>query len=188
MAQDRGDAAANGNATTFPRLLALHAHARGARAAIREKDLGIWQTWTWREVQAEVLQLAAGLASLGFKRGDALAIIGENRPRLYWAMTAAQCLGGIPVPFYQDAVAGEMVFALKNAEVRFAIVEDQEQTDKLIENPRAVSRTQAHRVRRCARHAALRRAGFDVICRSANRRQTVPDRAPGSGGTRNRRG
>jgi long-chain acyl-CoA synthetase len=133
MAQDREDAAANGNATTFPRLLAHHAHVRGERAAMREKDLGIWQTWTWRDVHAEVVQLAAGLASLGFKRGDALAIIGENRPRLYWAMTAAQCLGGIPVPFYQDAVANEMVFALKNAQVRFAIVEDQEQSDKLIE-------------------------------------------------------
>ncbi|MBL8514680.1 MAG: AMP-binding protein, partial [Betaproteobacteria bacterium] len=141
MAQDRVDAAArgrfggeaNGNATTFPRLLAHHAQVRGDRAALREKDLGIWQTWTWREVHTEVVQLAAGLASLGFKRGDALAIIGENRPRLYWAMTAAQCLGGIPVPFYQDAVANEMVFALRNAQVRFAIVEDQEQTDKLIE-------------------------------------------------------
>lgn len=132
-----GDAAmhgeAAGNPDTFPRLLAHHAQVRGARPAMREKDLGIWQTWTWRQVHAEVMQLAAGLASLGFKRGDSLAIIGENRPRLYWAMTAAQCLGGVPVPFYQDAVAQEMVFALKNAAVRFALVEDQEQTDKLIE-------------------------------------------------------
>ena len=77
--------------------------------------------------------LACGLAALGFRRGDNLAIIGDNRPRLYWAMAAAQCLGGIPVPLYQDAVAEEMVFVLNDADVRFAIVEDQEQVDKLLE-------------------------------------------------------
>jgi long-chain acyl-CoA synthetase len=118
---------------TFPRLLAHHASVRADHSAMREKDLGIWQTWTWAGVQREVHQLAGGLAAYGFKRGDALAIIGENRPRLYWAMTAAQCLGGVPVPFYQDAVAGEMVFALQNAEIRYAIVEDQEQVDKLLD-------------------------------------------------------
>src|SRR3970282_1886193 len=78
--------------------------------------------------------LACGLAELGFKRGDNLAIIGDNRPRLYWAMAAAQCLGGVPVPMYQDAVGAEMVFVLQDAGVRFAIVEDQEQVDKLLEN------------------------------------------------------
>ena len=118
---------------TFPRLLLHHAKVRGDRPATREKDLGIWQTWTWSEVAVEVRSLACGLAELGFKRGDNLAIIGDNRPRLYWAMTAAQCLGGVPVPLYQDAVAQEMTFVLENAEIRFAIVEDQEQVDKLLE-------------------------------------------------------
>ena len=118
---------------TFPRLLMRHAVARGNRPAMREKDLGIWQTHSWAQCADEVTALAAGLASLGFKRGDALAIIGENRPRLYWSMLAAQCLGGIAVPFYQDAAAREMVFALQNAAIRFAIVEDQEQADKLID-------------------------------------------------------
>jgi len=118
---------------TFPRLLLHHARIRGDRPATREKDLGIWQTWTWSEAADEVRSLACGLAELGFKRGDNLAIIGDNRPRLYWAMTAAQCLGGVPVPLYQDAVAQEMTFVLENAEIRFAIVEDQEQVDKLLE-------------------------------------------------------
>ncbi len=118
---------------TFPRLLLNHAKVRGAQPAIREKDLGIWQTWTWSEVETEVRNLAAGLAELGFRRGDNLAIIGDNRPRLYMAMTAAQCVGGVPVPLYQDAVAQEMVFVLQNAEIKFAIVEDQEQVDKLLE-------------------------------------------------------
>ena len=118
---------------TFPRLLMHHAKVRGDKPATREKDLGIWQTWTWSEVADEVRSLACGLAELGFKRGDNLAIIGDNRPRLYWAMAAAQCLGGVPVPLYQDAVAQEMTFVLENAEIQFAIVEDQEQVDKLLE-------------------------------------------------------
>jgi len=118
---------------TFPRLLMRHAQVRGGQVATREKDLGIWQAWTWREVATETRAIACGLSALGFKRGDNLAIVGDNRPRLYWAMCAAQMLGGVPVPMYQDAVAQEMSFVLENAEIRFAIVEDQEQVDKLLE-------------------------------------------------------
>lgn len=121
------------DATTFPRLLERHAAMRGNKPAIREKDLGIWQTHTWSQVRDEVEALAGGLAALGFRRGDSLAIIGDNRPRLYWAMMAAQCLGGVPVPLYQDAVALEMVYVLQDADVKFAVVEDQEQIDKLLE-------------------------------------------------------
>ncbi len=120
-------------ADTFPRLLLHHAQVRGDRTAIREKDLGIWLSWSWRQVADEVRATACGLAALGFRRGMTLAIIGDNRPRLYWSMMAAQALGGVPVPLYQDAVAGEMKFVLENAEVVFAVVEDQEQVDKLIE-------------------------------------------------------
>ncbi|MFZ5464902.1 MAG: AMP-dependent synthetase/ligase [Pseudomonadota bacterium] len=118
---------------TFPRLLLHHAQVRPDRPAIREKDMGIWQTWTWSQVADEVRALACGLAALGFRRGDNLAIIGDNRPRLYWAMCATQALGGVPVPMYQDAVAQEMMFVLQDAGIKFAIVEDQEQVDKLLE-------------------------------------------------------
>jgi long-chain acyl-CoA synthetase len=118
---------------TFPRLLLDHAQARGDHPAVREKDLGIWQTWSWRQVADEVRALACGLAAKGFKRGMHLAIIGDNRPRLYWSMAAAQLLGGVPVPLYQDAVAEEMVYVLNDADVHFAVVEDQEQVDKLLE-------------------------------------------------------
>ncbi len=100
---------------------------------MREKDLGIWQTWTWRQVADEVRALACGLAAQGFKRGMHLAIIGDNRPRLYWSMAAAQALGGIPVPMYQDAPAAEFVYVLNDAEIAYAIVEDQEQVDKMLE-------------------------------------------------------
>ena len=118
---------------TFPRLLLANAERLRERPAVREKDLGIWQTWTWGEVAAEVRTLACGLAALGFKRGDTLAIIGDNRPRLYWAMAAAQALGGVPEPLYQDAVAAEMIYVFDDAGAQFAIVEDQEQVDKLLE-------------------------------------------------------
>jgi len=120
-------------ADTFPRLLLHHASVRGERTAIREKDLGIWMSWSWRQVAEEVRTAACGLAALGFTRGMSVAVVGDNRPRLYWSMAAAQSLGGIPVPLYQDAIAQEMLFVLENAEVEFAIVEDQEQVDKLLE-------------------------------------------------------
>ena len=122
-----------GTHDTFPKLLRHHALTRGARPAIREKDLGIWQTWTWKQFADEARALACGLAEQGFKRGDHLAIVGDNRPRLYAAMCAAQALGGIPVPLYQDAVAAEMAFPIQNAEIAYAVAEDQEQVDKLLE-------------------------------------------------------
>jgi len=118
---------------TIPKLLLDHARRRGNSPANRHKDLGFWQSWTWSEVAEEVRNLACGLAKLGFKRGDKLAVIGDNRPRLYWSMVAAQALGGIPVPLYQDSVAEEMVYVLENSDAKFAIVQNQEQTDKLLE-------------------------------------------------------
>ncbi len=118
---------------TFPRRLLQHGKDRPLRPAFREKYLGIWQSWDWAQVNAEVRALACGLAALGFERGDHLAIIGDNRPRLYWAMLAAQALGGVPVPLYQDAPAADMAYVLENAEIHFAVVEDQEQVDKLLE-------------------------------------------------------
>ena len=120
-------------ADTFPKLLLHHASVRGDRPAIREKDLGIWQAYSWRTMKDEVQWLAAGLAQAGLARGAHLAVIGANRPRLYWALSAAQALGAIPVPFYEDAVAREMVYVFQDAEIAFAIVEDQEQADKLLE-------------------------------------------------------
>ncbi len=118
---------------TFPRLLLHHAKAIGSHPAIREKDLGIWQTWTWSQVRDEAEWLACALAQAGLARGAHIAVIGANRPRLYCTLIAAQSLGAIPVPFYEDAVAQEMVYVFQNAEIEFAIVEDQEQADKLLE-------------------------------------------------------
>ena len=118
---------------TFPKLLQSHVKLRPDQDAIREKALGIWQSWSWADAATEIRALACGLAGLGLKRGEKLAIIGDNRPRLYWSMTAAQALGAVPVPLYQDAVADEMAYVLDNADVKFALVEDQEQVDKMLE-------------------------------------------------------
>ena len=119
--------------TTFPRRLLEHAKTRPDAAALREKEYGIWQTLTWSALASLTRELACGLAAAGLKRGDHIVVVGENRPRLYASMLAAQSLGAIPVPLYQDAAATEYTFPINNAEVRFAIVEDQEQVDKLVE-------------------------------------------------------
>jgi long-chain acyl-CoA synthetase len=119
-------------ADTFPKLLVRNAQIFGARPAMRHKDLGIWQTWTWAEVLQAVRAYAVGLHRLGLKRGETIAIVGANRPRLYWSVMAAQMLGAIPVPVYADAVAEELAYVLAHADVRLAAVEDQEQVDKIL--------------------------------------------------------
>jgi len=119
--------------TTFPRLLLDHAAKRPDAPALREKEYGIWQTLTWRDLATLVQHLAGGLAAAGLSAGQHVVVVGENRPRLYATMLAAQALGAIPVPLYQDAAVTEFVFPINNAEVQFAVVEDQEQVDKLIE-------------------------------------------------------
>ncbi len=119
-------------ADTFPKLLIRNAKLYGSRPAMRHKDLGIWQTWTWGQVLDIVRAYAVGLHRLGLKRGDTIAVVGANRPKLYWSVMAAQMVGAIPVPVYADAVADELAFVLDHADVRFAAVEDQEQVDKIL--------------------------------------------------------
>ncbi len=119
--------------TTFPRLLLDHAKSRPTGSALREKEYGIWQTTTWSDLALLVRALACGMAAAGVTRGEHVIVVGENRPRLYAVMLAAQSIGAIPVPLYQDAAAAEYQFPINNAQVRFAAVEDQEQVDKLLE-------------------------------------------------------
>ena len=123
------DAAAK--ADTFPKLLVRNARLYGSRPSMRHKDLGIWQSWTWAQALELVRAYAVGLNRLGLKRGETIAIVGSNRPKLYWSVMAAQMLGAVPVPVYADAVADELSFVLAHADVRFAAVEDQEQIDKI---------------------------------------------------------
>ena len=119
--------------TTFPRLMLEHAAKRPTAPALREKVYGIWQTLTWADLAQMVRDIAGGFAAAGLKRDDHVVVVGDNRPRLYASMLAAQALGAVPIPLYQDAAAAEFVFPIVNADVAFAIVEDQEQVDKMLE-------------------------------------------------------
>jgi long-chain acyl-CoA synthetase len=119
--------------TTFPQLLLTHAQERPAAPAMREKEYGIWQSLSWGALATLVEYLACGLHQAGLRRGDHMVVVGANRPRLYATMLAAQSLGAVPIPLYQDAAGAECVFPINNAEVAFAFAEDQEQVDKLLE-------------------------------------------------------
>ncbi|MEY3518046.1 MAG: hypothetical protein RLZ89_906 [Pseudomonadota bacterium] len=119
--------------TTFPRLMLDHATRRPMATALREKEYGIWQSLSWKALAAMVKDLACGLHLAGLQRGEHVIVVGANRPRLYASMLAVQSLGAIAVPLYQDAVGTEYVFPINNADVRFAVVENQEQVDKLLE-------------------------------------------------------
>ncbi|MBV0913739.1 AMP-binding protein [Rhodobacteraceae bacterium ASV31] len=118
---------------SIPALLRRNAREYGNQTAYREKEFGIWQSWTWAETEAEIDAMASGLMALGLAPGDYVAIIGRNRPALYWSMVAVQMAGAIPVPLYQDAVADEMAYVLDHCGARFVIAADQEQVDKVIE-------------------------------------------------------
>ncbi len=118
---------------SVPALLDRNAREFGGSPAYREKEYGIWQSWTWSEAKDEIEALALGLLNLGVNRGDHVAIIGRNRPTLYWSMVATQMCGAVPVPLYQDAVAEEMEYVLGHCGARFVIAADQEQVDKVIE-------------------------------------------------------
>ena len=122
-----------GDLVSIPALLHRNATQFGNAAAYREKEFGIWQSWTWSETYEEIQALALGLIDLGVAEGDFIAVIGRNRPRLYWSMMAAQMCGAIPVPLYQDAAAEEMAYTLGHCGARFVIAGDQEQVDKVIE-------------------------------------------------------
>ncbi len=117
---------------TFPKYLISNAERLGSRAAMRHKEFGVWQTWTWADLLSEVRNYSIGLASLGVKEGTKVALVGSNRPKLYWTFGAVQALGGVPVPVYAESVADEMQFVLEHAEVEYAVCQDQEQVDKLL--------------------------------------------------------
>lgn len=117
---------------TLPKLVARNAAANPGDAGMREKTRGVWQTYSWTGYRDNLRDFALGLASLGFKRGDKLSVIGDNRPQLYFAQVSAQALGGVSVPVYQDSIASELVYVLNHAETSVIVAEDQEQVDKAL--------------------------------------------------------
>ena len=125
--------AVSGVPESVPALLARNVAQFGSKPAYREKEFGIWQTWTWAEAAEEIQAIAYGYLALGVEKGDHIAIVGRNRPAMYWSMVAAMKVGAVPVPMYQDAVAEEMTYALDHSGARFVVCGDQEQVDKVIE-------------------------------------------------------
>jgi long-chain acyl-CoA synthetase len=126
-------ATASADLVSMPELLARNVLKFGAKAAYREKEFGIWQSWTWSEAAEQVEALALGLLTLGAAKGDHVAIAGRNRPYLYWTMLAAQSIGAVPVPIYQDSVGEELAYVLDHCNARFLVVGDQEQVDKVLD-------------------------------------------------------
>ncbi len=124
---------ATGGLSSIPALLQRNAKEFGDKPAYREKEFGIWQCWTWAEAEKEIEALALGFINLGVSEGDFIAIVGRNRPYFYWAMVAAQSVGAVPVPVYQDSAAEEMEYILGHCGAKYAVVEDQEQVDKIID-------------------------------------------------------
>ncbi len=124
---------AAGGLTSIPALLQRNATLFADKDAYREKEFGIWQRWTWAETEKEIEALALGFINLGVSEGDFIAIIGRNRPHFYWSMVAAQSVGAVPVPVYQDSASEEMEYILAHCGAKYAVVEDQEQVDKIID-------------------------------------------------------
>jgi len=127
---------------SLPALLHRNATQYGNHPAYREKEFGIWQCWTWAEVAAEIRAMALGFLELGVAKGDHVAVIGRNRPAHYWSMVAAQMVGAVPVPLYQDAVAEEMAYVMEHCGAKFIVCGDQEQVDKVIEIQETVNQVQ----------------------------------------------
>ncbi len=176
--------AASDALVSIPALLARNVEEHGAKAAYREKEYGIWQSWTWEEAARQIEDLALGFLSLGINRGDFVAIIGRNRPYLYWAMVAAQSVGAVPVPLYQDANAEEMAYVLGHCGARFVVVDDQEQVDKVIEvqdqlhqfehlvylDPRGMRKYDHSHLHQYSHIQAIGRAAYDEFNPSLERR------------------
>ncbi len=120
------------DATLVGLLLAL-ARARPRHPAMREREKGIWREHSREAVVGQIRALALGLHALGLKRDDKVAIISQNRPEAYWMMFAAQALGAVLVPVFQDAIAKEVQFVVDHSDARCVLAEDQEQVDKLLE-------------------------------------------------------
>ena len=143
------------DARTVPALLLGNVETRPQKPAIREKLYGIWETWDWQGYAENVRACALGLSARGFGKGDKLAVIGDNRPHLYWAQLAAMCLGGSAVPVYQDSIARELAFVLKHAEAKVVVAEDQEQADKILSIREELPALGTARLFRPPRHAGL---------------------------------
>ena len=122
------------SADTFPKLLIEKANRYGSnKIALREKDLGIWQSFTWQDYLEKVKYFSLGMISLGFEPGDKISVIGDNKPEWIIAELAAQAAGGLGTGIYQDSILKEVAYIINHSETKFVIAEDQEQVDKILD-------------------------------------------------------
>lgn len=118
---------------TFPKVLAYNARNWPKEVAMREKEFGIWQEFTWQDYNDRVKWMTVGMRALGLGQGDVVGIIGENRPEWVWAEIAAHALRGMSVGLYQDSLHEEVAYLITYSGARILIAEDEEQCDKLLE-------------------------------------------------------
>ena len=122
------------NVDTIPKLLRNRAlEYRHGQIAMRKKDYGIWNEYTWQDVYEHVKNIANGLLALGFEKGDKITIIGDNDPEWFWAEWAAQSLGGAAVGVYIDCIPSEVKYYIEHSDSTFVFARDQEQVDKILE-------------------------------------------------------
>ncbi len=119
---------------TLPQFLLRNGRQCPQDIAIREKEKGIWRQWTWAQYLEEVKHFALGLVALGFGADDKLAILSDNRPQVYWAMTAVQAVRGTPVPLYQDSISKQLEYVVGHSDAVMVLAENQEQVDKILES------------------------------------------------------
>ena len=120
-------------ADTLPKLLKSNYERWGnSKVAMRHKEFGIWQEYTWEDYYMNTKRFGNGLRYMGFERGDKLCIIGDNEPEWFWSELAAQALGGIAIGIFVDCVPEEVKYIVTHSEASFVLVRDQEQTDKIL--------------------------------------------------------
>ena len=118
---------------TIPQIIRSNAAKWGKRTAMSMKAFGIWRRYTWQEYYDIVKYCSLGMITLGLKRGDVACIIGDNEPQWFWAEFAVQAAGGIATGIYVDSVPSEVKYTATHSDAKFAVVNDQEQTDKFLE-------------------------------------------------------
>src|ERR1700749_5313101 len=119
-------------ADTYPKLLRLNAKEHGNDIALREKDLGLWRVFTWRDYQTRVHDFALGMVELGIEKDDVIGIIGDNRPDWVAAEIATHALGALSLGLYRDVLDEEAAYLLNYGEAKLVFAEDEEQVDKLL--------------------------------------------------------
>lgn len=118
---------------TFPKILRYNAQNWPNEVAMREKEFGIWNEYTWADYQEEVRLLAVGMHMLGCGKGDTVGLLGKNRPEWVWGEVAAQAIGSMSMGIYEDSLGPEASYLINYAETKVVIAEDEEQVDKLLE-------------------------------------------------------